>query len=214
MYRDVELEARRQIISYLQDYARHIVEMCGMIIKLFDMAMESGEDKLKLLYSEVRKLDRAATELQKTITNEIIRSKPFLTNSDILYSLVTMMGDIIDSLDGAGYRAAHLSLSTMGNEYIDLLRDISSKVYEEVDAFREAIYLLGYNPAAVKNAIEKVYVLENEVDEVYRGNVAYVFTTTDDGVSILKWMEIAERLENAADYIERAADILLSLLMG
>jgi hypothetical protein len=214
VYRDVELEARRQIISYLQDFSRIMVEISGMVVKLLEYGIEEKSENLDLLYKEVKKLDKEAAALQKTITNEILKSKPFLPNSEAIYTLVTMMGDIVNSIDGAGYRASHISIGTIQKDYIEDLREIAVKVHDEIDAFREAIYLLAYNPSGLRNAIEKVYSLENEVDEVYRGSLSYLFLTGKEGVNILKWTEIAERLENAADNVEKAADILTTFLMG
>lgn len=213
MYRDVELEARRQIIGYLQDFSRIMVEISGMIIKLIEYVIDGKNDELPITYKEVKKLDKNASDLQKIITSEILKSKPFLPNSEAIYTLVTMMGDIVNSIDGAGYRASHISIETLNKEYIDDLKEIAMKVYEEIDAFREAIYLLAYNPPALRTAIEKVYSLENEVDNVYRGSLSYLFLTEKNGVNIMKWMEISERLENAADDVEKAADILTTFLM-
>lgn len=212
MYRDVELEARRQIINYLQDFSRKMVEISGMVIRIFDSTIEDNED-LNLIYREVKKLDKEAAELQKVITSEILRSKPYLPNSEAIYTLVAVMGDIINSIDGAGYRASHLSIETLSKEYIEDLRDIALKVHEEIDAFREAIYLLAYNPASLRTAIDRIYSLEQDVDDVYRSSLAYIFRTIDDSVSLMKWTEIAERLENAADNVEKAADILVTFLL-
>ena len=213
MYRDVELEARRQIISYLQDFSRIMVEISGMVVKLIEYAIDMNGEKLPLTYKEIKKLDKDAADLQKVITNEILKSKPFLPNSEAIYTLVTMMGDIVNSIDGAGYRISHISIETVGKEYLEDLKDIAVKVHDEIDAFREAIYLLAYNPPALRSAIDKIYSLENDVDDVYRGSLSYLFLTEKDGIDILKWMEIAGRLENAADNIEKAADILTTFLM-
>ena len=214
MYRDVELEARRQIISYLQDFSRIMVEISGMVVKLIEYAIDMNGEKLPLTYKEIKKLDKDAADLQKVITNEILKSKPFLPNSEAIYTLVTMMGDIVNSIDGAGYRISHISIETVGKEYLEDLKDIAVKVHDEIDAFREAIYLLAYNPPALRSAIDKIYSLENDVDDVYRGSLSYLFLTEKDGIDILKWMEIAGRLENAADNIEKAADILTTFLMS
>ena len=213
MYRDAELEARRQIISYLQDFSRIMVEISGMVVKLIEYAIDMNDERLPLTYKEIKKLDTDAADLQKVITNEILKSKPFLPNSEAIYTLVTMMGDIVNSIDGAGYRVSHISIKTVGKEYLEDLKDIAVKVHDEIDAFREAIYLLAYNPPALRSAIDKIYSLENDVDDVYRGSLSYLFLTEKDGIDILKWMEIAGRLENAADNIEKAADILTTFLM-
>lgn len=213
MYREYELEIRRQLISQLLDYIRLAQDMHGAFIKLIDYAIDNDNEKLLITYKEIRKLDKNVSEFQKNLTNELFRAGPYLTNSEVLYSLITLIGDIVNLIDGAGYRLSHLGLEALKAEYLENLKDIALKLYDEIDAFREAAYLLGYNPPAVRSAIEKVYLLESEIDEIHRSSLAYIYTTETDPKNILKWLEVAERLEQAADHLEKAADLLIALLL-
>ena len=83
-----------------------------------------------------------------------------------------------------------------------------------MDAFREAIYLMGYNPTALREAIERIFELEMEVDKVHRAALSEVFRKESKARNIIKWLEISERLESAADTVERVADILVTFLIG
>jgi len=213
MYRGMELEAKRQIISLLQEYGRLLLEVTGMVVKLLELLLNGEYQQLQIVYNEVRKLDKSADENQRKITSEILKSKPYLSNSESIYTLITMMNDIINAMDGAGYRIVYIGLEDLSTEYLEILKDIAMKVYDEADAFNEAIYMLGYNPQELWGAIDKIYMLENQVDEIYRSNVSYVYKTMNNPIHIMRWMEIAERFENAADSIERAADQLISFML-
>jgi len=209
----MELEAKRQIISLLQEYGRLLLEVTGMVVKLLELLLNGEYQQLQIVYNEVRKLDKSADENQRKITSEILKSKPYLSNSESIYTLITMMNDIINAMDGAGYRIVYIGLEDLSTEYLEILKDIAMKVYDEADAFNEAIYMLGYNPQELWGAIDKIYMLENQVDEIYRSNVSYVYKTMNNPIHIMRWMEIAERFENAADSIERAADQLISFML-
>ncbi len=213
MYRDSELEARRQIVNYLQEFSRLMVEISGLLVKMIDMIMEGETGDLDIVYENIKEVDEKAYDLEKTIINEILRLRPFLPNSEAIYTLVAEISDIVDSIDGAGYRIANLGVDQLPPKYLDVLKDIASALYDEIDAFREAIYLLGYNPAELRNAVERVYKLENMVDSVYRGGLSKVFREEKKPLNLIKWLEVAERLENAADNVERAADILITFLL-
>lgn len=213
MYRGMELEAKRQIITLLQEYGRLLLEVTGMVVKLLELLLNGEYQQLRIVYNEVRKLDKTADERQRKITSEILKSKPYLSNSESIYTLITMMNDIINAMDGAGYRIVYIGLEDLSTEYLEILKDIAMKVYDEADAFNEAIYMLGYNPQELWSAIDKIYMLENQVDEIYRSNVSYVYKTMNNPIHLMRWMEIAERFENAADSIERAADQLISFML-
>ncbi len=214
MYRDSELEARRQIISYLQDLSRMVVEITGLLVKLIDGVISGSQEELIELYMRIKEVDSSVANLQKTIMNEIIKLRPFLPNSVAIYELVAKVGDVVDGIDGAAYRLVYLNLSTLNRWELDLLYKIAETLFQEVDAFREAIYLMGYNPTALREAIERIFEHETEVDKVYRAALSEVFRKESKARNIIKWLEISERLESAADTVERVADILVTFLIG
>ncbi|HEW94293.1 MAG TPA: DUF47 family protein [Thermoprotei archaeon] len=214
MYRDSELEARRQIISYLQDLSRMAVEITGLLVKVIDGVISSSQEELIELYMRIKEVDNSVANLQKTIMSEIIKLRPFLPNSVAIYELVAKVGDVVDEIDGAAYRLVYLNLSTLNRWELDLLYKIAETLFKEVDAFREAIYLMGYNPTALREAIERIFELEMEVDKVHRAALSEVFRKESKARNIIKWLEISERLESAADTVERVADILVTFLIG
>jgi len=214
MYRDAELEARRQIINYLQDLSRMTVEITGLLIKVIKYIKDGRFNELPELYMKVKEVDTSVANLQKTIMGEILKLRPVLTNSVAVYELVAKVGDVVDVIDGAAYRLAYLNLSTLSKWELDLLYKIGETLYEEIDAFREAIYLLAYNPPSLSTAIEKIFMLETEVDKIHRAALSEVFRRESRASNLVKWVEVSERLEKAADTVEKVADILVTFLIG
>jgi len=214
MYRDAELEARRQIINYLQDLSRMTVEITGLLIKVIQYIKDGRFNELPELYMKVKEVDTSVANLQKTIMGEILKLRPVLTNSVAVYELVAKVGDVVDVIDGAAYRLAYLNLSTLSKWELELLYKIGENLYEEIDAFREAIYLLAYNPPSLSTAIEKIFMLETEVDKIHRAALSEVFRRESRASNLVKWVEVSERLEKAADTVEKVADILVTFLIG
>ncbi|HAL29059.1 MAG TPA: DUF47 domain-containing protein, partial [Chloroflexi bacterium] len=55
--------------------------------------------------------------------------------------------------------------------------------------------------------------LEHKGDELERDAVAELFRSTDDAKTIIRWKDIHERLEEAVDALENAADVLEAIVV-
>ena len=55
--------------------------------------------------------------------------------------------------------------------------------------------------------------LEDKGDQLERDAVAELFATTDDAKTIIRWKDIHERLEEAVDALENAADVLEAIVV-
>ena len=55
--------------------------------------------------------------------------------------------------------------------------------------------------------------LEDEGDQLERDAVAELFSSTDDAKVIIRWKDIHERLEEAVDALENAADVLEAIVV-
>ena len=55
--------------------------------------------------------------------------------------------------------------------------------------------------------------LEDEGDRLDRDAIAELFRSGEDAISIIRWKDIHERLEEAVDACENAADVLEAILV-
>jgi uncharacterized protein Yka (UPF0111/DUF47 family) len=55
--------------------------------------------------------------------------------------------------------------------------------------------------------------LEDEGDRLNREGIAQLFASGEDAVSIIRWKDIHEQLEEAVDACENAADVLEAILV-
>ena len=60
---------------------------------------------------------------------------------------------------------------------------------------------------------EAVHRLENDGDRIVREAIASLFEVGIDPMVVIRWKDIFERLENAIDSTERAADILEGIVI-
>jgi len=212
MYRDSQMEAFRQIVSSLQELSSKVMDMSAGVVKLTENVVSGNTDVLAETYNSLRELDYSIYTFQKSIVNDIVRYKVFLGDSVyILYELITLIGDLVDEMDGAAFRLANLDMNSLPKWSLEWIRKIVNGLYKEVEAFREAIYFLGYNPNSLPSAIERIGEIEEEIDVIHRKALIEMFGREKDSVKIMMWLDIVNRLETAADMLKKVGDILLSL---
>src|SRR6478736_1977782 len=77
---------------------------------------------------------------------------------------------------------------------------------------REAVDLLDGFKDSREQLIE-LRALEDEGDTLLRNAIAELFRSGQDAISIIRWKDIHERLEEACDALENAADVLEAILV-
>jgi uncharacterized protein Yka (UPF0111/DUF47 family) len=86
-------------------------------------------------------------------------------------------------------------------------------LFDQINALRECIYMMSYNPNQVISASEKVLEYETMMDDIYRGLIVEVFHQKFNPIDLLKVLEISTRLENASDTSEKIVDRLVGILL-
>jgi hypothetical protein len=61
--------------------------------------------------------------------------------------------------------------------------------------------------------LDALRALEDEGDQLARDAIAELFASTEDAKAIIRWKDIHERLEEAVDALENAADVLEAILV-
>ena len=141
------------------------------------------------------------------ITHELINrlNKTFVTpidRQDIL-DLASALDDIVDYTEEvADYLGLYKVEAPMAQA--QSLAHVLSQATEQISL---AIPLLrGFRD--ISEQTMEVHSLENDGDRIVRGAIASLFEAGIDPMVVIRWKDIFERLENAIDSTERAADIL------
>jgi uncharacterized protein len=142
-----------------------------------------------------------------SITHEVIRrlNQTFVTpidREDIL-ELVSSLDDIVDFTEEvADYLGLYRIEAPMiqGQALAGVLRDATREIAAAIGLMR------GYRDISAHTV--EVHRLENEGDRIVREAIASLFESGIDPMVVIRWKDIFERLENAIDATEHAADIL------
>jgi predicted phosphate transport protein (TIGR00153 family) len=150
-----------------------------------------------------------------TITHRCVEAlhKTFITpiDRDQIHRLITRMDDIMDYVEAAAERIELYELTTMTGDVRDLA-DALHRAAQQVEGAVRGLRTLKEPQATLKLCID-INRLENETDAILRRSVARLFKDEKDPILVIKWKEIYENLESAADRCEDVANIIEGVIL-
>jgi predicted phosphate transport protein (TIGR00153 family) len=155
---------------------------------------------------------RAAEHEGDRLTHEVVDllNRTFVTpfDRDDMYRLATVIDDVCDHVDEAAD-----DIDAYEVVEVPALALEQAKVVARAAAhLQEAIGVLeGFEDS--REELLAVRALEDEGDRLSRAAVAELFRSGRDPLTIIRWKDIHEQLEEATDACENAADVLEAILV-
>lgn len=150
-----------------------------------------------------------------TITHRCVEAlhKTFITpiDRDSIHRLITRMDDIMDFVEAAAERIELYELTVMTSDVRDMA-DCLHRATVQVEAAMRGLRSLKDTQGTLKLCID-INRLENEADAILRRAVAKLFKEEKDPITIIKWKEIYENLENASDRCEDVANLIEGVIL-
>jgi predicted phosphate transport protein (TIGR00153 family) len=141
------------------------------------------------------------------ITHDIMTrlNQTFITPFDRedIHELVSTIDDVLDLIDAVAARLVMYRIATIKPGVVDLAEIVSEaarKIVEAIRVLEKGDHILDY-------CIE-INRLENQADRQCRALLADLFDQEKDPVQIIKWKEVIETLEFAADKCEDVANVI------
>ncbi len=191
--------------------------------EMFDMAsdnLKKAVGNLKDLLKNIGSIEEKSKtiyELEKDndlVTHEIMRrlNKTFITPIDRedIHELASTIDDIMDSIWAAVDRMKIFKI-----DYIqDGAVEIADSLERNIDTVSKALHSLKTKKYTyVQELCIEINRLENEADRVFKSSLGKLFEQEKDPINIIKWKEIFEDLENAANSCEDVANILEAVVL-
>jgi predicted phosphate transport protein (TIGR00153 family) len=130
---------------------------------------------------------------------------------DDIYRLITRMDDIMDYVEAGSERIALYEITEMTPEVVEMATTLARAAKEVQEALHGLRDLK--NPKKVLAKCVEINQIENEVDAILRRALARMFKEEKDAIKIIKWKEIYEHLEGAADRCEDVANIIEGVVL-
>src|SRR3954466_13134868 len=141
------------------------------------------------------------------LTHEIIQrlNRTFVTPIDRedIHALAKSLDDVMDAIDAAATVIGRYRVSPVRYGARELARTIS----ESASQLKKALQALE-RKTGVHVANVEVNRLENEADRIHGEALGRLFEEEKDPITVIKWKEVLDFLEEATDRCEDVADVL------
>ncbi|HSS38692.1 MAG TPA: DUF47 family protein [Polyangia bacterium] len=163
------------------------------------------------LAQQIKKIEEEGDAIVHRVVVEL--RKTFITplDRDDTHRLVSHLDDILDQIESVAYRLALYRLSVPNQHLTALVQLVERSAVVTRDAvanLREA----STRDRALELCVE-INKLENEADTVLRAALAELFSNGIDPISLIKWKEVFETLEDTTDRCEDVANAIENLLL-
>jgi uncharacterized protein len=179
--------------------AENVEQIAELLVELLDAFPEDGRDAIARIKEREHEGDRLTSELVGLVNRTFVT--PF--DRDDIFRLATALDDICDLIDEA---AANLELYDV-RRIPERAREQSNVIRQSARQLDDGVKKLeGFKD--ISGELNEIRNLEDEGDRLVRLAVAELFRSGQDPLSIIRWKDIYEQLEEAVDAFQTAADVL------
>ena len=183
--------------------AANAVAISRLLVELLDRFPEHGD-----LSRDIKDLEHEGDRFTHEVVDLLNRT--FVTPFDRqdMYRLAGAIDDVCDHVDEAAGNILGYGVEGIHPP----AREQASVILRSATKLEAAVGCLQGFKDASRQLIE-LRELEDEGDRLNREAVSALFHSEEDAVSILRWKDIHEHLEEAVDACENAADVLEAIFV-
>lgn len=199
--------AKDPFFTAFSQHAQLTVQAVGLLRRLLDEPSQLPE-----LKPDITRLEHEGDELTHA-TIARLRSQ-WITPLDRpdIHTLATRLDDVLDAIEAIAERLELFDIRDTSKAAVEAARVLEGSAV----AMAKAVDLL---PQARKRAKEivafcaEINQLESEADAIYRGAIAELFKAGNEVLTVMKWRDIHEQIENATDLCEDVANALEGVVL-
>jgi predicted phosphate transport protein (TIGR00153 family) len=195
---------RREFYDLYNRAAANNVQIARHLVRL----LEGFPNDRDTLARDIKEAEHEGDRLTHEVVDLLNRTFVTPFDRDDMYRLASALDDICDHVDEAagnilGYGVTEIRPSA--NNQAAVIERAATKLQEAVGK------LEGFKDS--KRELIELRELEDEGDRLNRESIAELFASNEDAISIIRWKDIHEQLEEAVDACENAADVLEAILV-
>ena len=193
-----------EYFAFFSQMTEKIQEASNILVEMLQDKRENFEAYTK----RIKDAEHACDELTHKVVTKL--NKSFITPFDRedIYTLSVALDDVCDYID-AGARAIMMyDIKEISDHAVRLAKVLQSLAIE----VNSAVSMLK-KPNGMNQHIVEIHRLENEADDIYFRAIGELFQNQTDPITLIKWKELYEILENATDRCESVANIIESVVL-
>jgi predicted phosphate transport protein (TIGR00153 family) len=129
-----------------------------------------------------------------------------------IHRLLSRIDDVLDLADAAAERLGLYDVDTVLPEARELAAVFVAQVEKMVVAV-QGLRNMKKDPQAILDACKEMNVLENQADSLTRRTMAKLFKRGNDPLTVMKWKEIIDLIEDATDRAEDVANVIEGVVL-
>ena len=195
---------RKEFYELYSRSAANVVDIAKLLVQLLDRFPEDGHELVRDIKALEHEGDRVTHEIVDLLNRTFVT--PF--DRDDMYRLAGALDDICDHIDEAAGNIASYGVTDVREEALRQA-EVILRAATQLD---EAVgHLEGFRDA--RRQLDELHELEDEGDRLERDAISGLFRAGGDPVSIIRWKDIHERLEEAVDACQHAAHVLEAIIV-
>jgi len=193
----------RELFDLFEEAGANIVRASELLERMLDQWPEQSE-----LARDVRDCEHEGDRITHDIIQRLNSSFVTPIDREDVYALASALDDIVDYIEEVSDFLGLYRIEAPLEKAIELSRIL----HEASRAIADAIPRLR-TFRDIRHYTVEVNRLENEGDRVLREALATLFEHGIDPMQVIRWKDIFERLEDAIDSTESAANILEGIVI-
>jgi uncharacterized protein len=187
----------RQMTSHIYDAASKLKEM-----------LDDKQGDFPAHLRQIKAIEHACDELTHSISKKLNTS--FITPFDRedIYMLSGALDDIVDLIDDSARAIVMYNVketTDYARQFGDVIQRMAVQLHEVVSTLER--------PGGISDRLVEIHRLENEGDDLYHEAIGELFSGTPDALRVIRWKDIYDKLEEAVDRCEQAANIIETVII-
>jgi predicted phosphate transport protein (TIGR00153 family) len=195
---------KREFFDLFNRAAANTVAISNLLIDLLEQFPDRAEDRMR----EVKELEHEGDRLTHEVVDLLNRTFVTPFDRDDMYRLSTALDDVCDHVDEAAGKVGDYGVRDVRPQAVEQARVIHraaiklSEAVEQLEGFKDS-----------RRQLIELRELEDEGDRIAHAAISELFTGGTDPISLVRWKDIHEQLEEAVDACENVADVLEAILV-
>jgi predicted phosphate transport protein (TIGR00153 family) len=195
---------KREFFDLYNRAASNTVAISQRLVELLDTFPDGADEGMR----DIKELEHEGDRITHDLVDLINRTFVTPFDRDDMYRLAGVLDDICDNIDDSAEKFVGYGVREVREE----ARQQAQVIQRCATKLTEAIgQLEGFKDS--RRQLIELRTLEDEGDRLARAAIADLFAGDPDPVSLVRWKDIHEQLEEAVDACENAADVLEAILV-